>query len=264
MQLNPNDYNYEIFRQNRGEGDSKTIYKGKPKRKGLATILVKDIDRQTAINEFLGCNIGQYINVNTPRAWLFRQDIEPIDPRISFEHAVAIEFLDGFIPFPDKNNCDGNKEQKHQWLKCLFLHTMMNETDKYDCAFCNGKVYAFDFQSSLYPYGNKIEAYMYAWRKLGEACKGPNGFSEYEWYMLGREIFARKGTNIEIKLQTEKYGDLIPDAFMEFREDFMRAYNKSEGFKELVSEIGDVFLPENAIFVEDLLGRMQQAIVCPF
>ncbi len=144
MLLDPKDYTYQYFHQPRGdEGDSGIIHLATPKKQGLCQILIKDYKVSDAINEFIGCNIGQRIGVNTPKAWLFKARKQQSYAPINFTQAVGVEYLEGFDE--EKGRSFETEELTAQTIRAELLHILMRETDQRSVAYCNGKIYAFDF-----------------------------------------------------------------------------------------------------------------------
>ena len=129
MLLEPNDYRYKKLKQPRGNGDSGQIYIGMPQKEKLCTILIKDYLVSDAINEFIACNIGLKMGINTPRAWLFTQEESPSTrSQIRFYRAVAIEYLDGL-----DEGIGGSYETEElarQTIQGHLLHYLLKEDDQ--------------------------------------------------------------------------------------------------------------------------------------
>ena len=185
MLQNPSDYKFTKYKQSRGDGDSGQIHIGRPLRENLCTILVKDYKVSDAINEFIGCNIGQRIGVNTPQAWLFDPDKSFSRSRIRFDRAVCIEYLDGMDE--SIGGSYDTEELARQTIQGNLLHCLMKEEDQYSLARYKEKVYAFDFATSLY-----LEAGMKGLPPAFTSIKMPNGLTVSDDLALRTESRIRK------------------------------------------------------------------------
>lgn len=256
MLLKPNDYGYKKLRQSRGNGDSGQIYIGTPRRENLCTIIVKDYMVSDAINEFIACNIGQKMGINTPRAWLFSQiEIPTTRSRIRFDRAVAIEYLDGM----DENvgSSYETEELARQTIQGHLLHYLMKEEDQISLAWYKGKIYAFDFAASLY-----LQARIKNLPLEFTSIKQPNGLTFSDVFVLRAETSIRRDVVGYIN-SLERRGisdELAVAVYEDFKRRFLTIYNR-EGFSDLLYEIEMVFSKEAANYVKDLIGSMQQALV---
>lgn len=259
MLLNPADYEFEYYHQARDyEGDSGPIHMGIPKRNDLCRILVKDSYVSDAINEYIACNIGQRIGVNTPRAWLFEQDVTKGETEIQFDRAVAIEYLEG-LDDSVKGSYD-TEDLAVQTIEGILLHLLMTEQDGKSLARYNGKVYAYDFATSLYHQfiGKNLPDRFYT-------QVNSNGLYLYEDHIIGKENLIRKSIRDYFEFM-EKID--LPDHFVErvyegVKDRFVEVYNHN-GFQDMIQEIGLVFSEEAALFVEYLLASMDHALVYAF
>ena len=248
MLLNPNDYEYEYFQQNRGvDGRSGPLYLGTPKRKGLCPILVKSERMSDAINEYLACNIGLRIGVNVPKAWLFDPKIAANDNRINFLKAVAIEYHEDF---DEISKIDTESEELAiQMIKGGLLHSLMNEEDRFSLAKSNGKVYAFDFAISLIPEGWGGDTW---WNILFPIDK-------HHIAEICREE-PKRHVWIYLKNCYEKMSeDLVYTTFIVFKGDFMDEYDR-DGFSDLLENVSHVFSKEAADFAKSLLQSVYDAL----
>lgn len=256
MLLKPNDYKYKKLRQSRGNGDSGQIYIGTPQKEKLCTILIKDFLVSDAINEFIACNIGLKMGINTPRAWLFTQEeIPSTRSQIRFDRAVAIEYLDGL-----DEGIGGSYEKEElarQTIQGHLLHYLMKEDDQISLARYDGKVYAFDFATSLYlQAGRKDLPSQFTDLKL------PNGLTISEELVLRTETHIRRDIARYIN-SLESIGisdELAIAVYEDFKGRFLTIYNR-KGFDDLLYEIEMVFSTEASNYVESLIGSMQQALV---
>lgn len=146
MLLNPENYNYTRFKQNRREGEeygeSGPLY--------IAThtdgskLLVKQMNTMDAANEYLACSLAQILGINTPKAWLFSSHKQI--KRISFRHSVGIEFLDGLSP--------ATKEDflycPHEAARCVILNLIVDQEDGTSYGICNGHIFTYDFGSTFH------------------------------------------------------------------------------------------------------------------
>lgn len=249
MLLNPADYTYQYFNQPRGtDGLSGPIHIAYPLKDGFCTVLVKDHSIRDAINEYLGCNIGQKIGVNTPRAWLFKAKNSRAKVKIRFSQAVGIEYLDGF---DDHNPGLYETEEKTiQMIKGKLLHIMMGEYDRKASLACfNGKIYAFDFAMGMYEesFGNGFLEFL-------KNVPAENGFTWYEKTILKHEVDSRRAlvNLLEGSLQNGVPWKAISIAYSEVRDNMMRAYAENR-FEDLVLEIEEVF--------SDSAGRYARALI---
>ena len=249
MLLNPKDFTYEYFHQPRGEdGFSEAIYLGTPCKDELCPILIKSAYYSDAINEFIGCNIGQRIGVNTPKAWLFNPKGTSKQSKINFYRAVGIEYLEGFNE-GDENGSFENEELAKQTIKGKIFHLLMGDYDNRSLALCNGKIYAYDFADGMYPKGMGIKLISDFFTK-----RNKHGFTEYEHRMMAHEEFARG------EIRAYRYGlrnerdqmDLWPVVYTELRDSLMKEYEKN-GFEDLIMEIRTVFSEDAAMYVRDLI-----------
>lgn len=256
MLLNPMDYRYKQYKQSRKEiGDSGVIHIAHPSRENLCTLLIKDFSTADAINEFLGCNIGQRIGVNTPRAWLFNKPMEYVNSKINFKCAVGIEYLDGLDdgdvrPFE-------TEETTIQAVKGTFLHIILGEEDGKAIARYNGKIYAIDFAECMYSalWGNELSD---ALREM----PSKDGFTLYEKELFGQEVSPYKEMKLEIRrlLKNGVSKGTITAVYSDMRERYMECYN-ANGFDDLVREIGESFTEHAARYAKDLLSATYNMIV---
>ena len=256
MLLNPSDYSYKRFKQSRGNGDSGQIYIGTPRRENLCTVIIKDYMVSDAINEYVACNIGQKMEINTPRAWLFKQEQFPTKrASIRFDRAVAIEYLDGL-----DNSLGGSYETAElarQTIQGHLLHYLMKEEDQISLARYEGKVYAFDFATSLY-----LQARMKTLPFEFTNIKMPNGLTYSDELVLRTESNIRKGIARYIN-SLEKRGvadKLVISAYEDFKTRFLDCFN-DDRFADIIYEIKVVFSEDASKYVEALIGSMQQALV---
>ena len=259
MLLNPDDYSYQYFKQPRGDdGDSGRIHLAMPKKPGLCQILVKDYKASDAINEFVACNIGQRIGINTPKAWLFKAKKTNrtinTDP-INFARAVGIEYLEGFDE--RKGGSFATEDLTVQTIWAELLHILMRETDQRSIAQCNGKIYAFDFADGMY------------WQINNEKVLGlfkewivGNGFTKYQRLILDQEVLARREMRqyFHNLIQKGIPGELVYKTYSELRDNIMSVAEK-DGFADLVQEIQDVFSESIACFVKELIGAVCNTMI---
>ena len=247
MLLNPNDFKFEYYQQERGEGLSGSLYLGTPKREGLCPILVKSARMSDAINEYLACNIGLRIGVSTSRAWLFDPKIKAKEKLVNFHKAVAIEFHEDFdvkSPIDTENDAIAI-----QVIKGVLLHLLMNEEDRTALAQSGGKVYAFDFAISLIPkdWGEDT-----IWNRIFPINK----------LRIAKMRREEPKTTIWGYLR-EKYKqlpeDLVYTTFIVFRSDFMDEYERN-GFSDLLENIRYVFSEEASDFAKCLLQSVHAAL----
>ena len=251
MLLNPNDFAYEYFHQPRGkDGDSGPLYMGKPRFPGQRPILVKSSDPTDAINEFIGCNVGQRIGVNTPQAWLFKPCKADFD-KICFGTAVAIEYLEGLDE--KKGDLSDSEELAVQVIKCEFLHRLIFERDGLSYARVHEKVYAFDFAEGM------LSQYI---PSKDNSYRLENGFTPYRWMLMNWEHESRKQNMKYLTEMSNKggYGDLAATVYMELREKFIELYNK-DGFSDLVQDIKGAFTDYAAELAKEMIDAMQQSLV---
>lgn len=258
MLLNPKDFHYDYFHQKRGDGLSGAIHIGTPKTNGFCRVLVKDLYASDAINEYLGCNIGQRIGVNTPRAWLFKP---PYSKKkiagIDFSHAVGIEYLENLGATHIESY--ENKESTVQTIQGRLLHILMDEGDVISFADSMNRVYTFDFADGLFP-------------PNFEKCIGTPvmymRFSEdsdemyYERIISGVERSVRDDMRWYLEdLKEEGISEEIVDfAFSSFKERFMSEYVKNQ-FSDLFQDIEVVFSGEVAVFTTALLKSAYNAMI---
>ena len=256
MLLNPKDYTYQYFHQPRGdEGDSGIIHLATPKKQGLCKILIKDYKVSDDINEFIGCNIGQRIGVNTPKAWLFKAKKQQSYASINFTRAVGVEYLEGFDE--EKGRPFETDELTVQTIRAELLHILMRETDQRSVAQCNGKVYAFDFADGMYwtIIGEEILAFFSEWQ-VG------NGFTKYQKLILNQEVSARREMRQYFNKLIEKVisAELVYTTYSELRDNIISVVEK-DGFADLVQEIRDVFSESIACFVKELIGAVCNTLI---
>ena len=256
MLLNPKDYTYQYFHQPRGdEGDSGIIHLATPKKQGLCQILIKDYKVSDAINEFIGCNIGQRIGVNTPKAWLFKARKQQSYTPINFNRAVGVEYLEEFDE--EKGRSFETDELTAQTIRAELLHILMRETDQRSVAQCKGKVYAFDFADGMYwtIIGEEILAFFSKWQ-VG------NGFTKYQKLILNQEVSARREMRQYFNNLIEKgiSAELVYTTYSELRDNTISVVEK-DGFADLVQEIRDVFSESIACFVKELIGAVCNTLI---
>ena len=259
MLLNPKDYTYQYFHQPRGdEGDSGIIHLATPKKQGLCQILIKDYKVSDAINEFIGCNIGQRIGVNTPKAWLFKARKQQSYAPINFNRAVGVEYLEYLEEFDEeKGGSFETDELTAQTIRAELLHILMRETDQRSVAQCKGKVYAFDFADGMYwtIIGEEILAFFSKWQ-VG------NGFTKYQKLILNQEVSARREMRQYFNNLIEKgiSAELVYTTYSELRDNIISVVEK-DGFADLVQEIRDVFSESIACFVKELIGAVCNTLI---
>ena len=258
MLLNPLDYTYKYFHQSRGgEGDSGAIYLAMPKCKKevLCPVLVKSYSVADAINEYVGCNIGQKLGIYTPCAWLFRSDIVEINNRINFSQAVGIEYLEGFDD--RKISSYENEEQLVQAIKGKLLHLIMFERDSVESlGLYQGKVYAYDFAESMYPFDADRNM------PIRFAYPGKHGKIILNDYELRQETEPRKAIRSYIKklIDTGVSKELIVKIYADLRENMLKAYGENEFF-DLVIEVAEVFSTFSGVFVNNLLQSIYNLLL---
>ena len=258
MLLDCCDYEYSYYRQARGrDGLSGKIYLGKPLKRGLKPILVKSSHRTEAINEYVECNLGRRIGVNTPQAWLFEVN-EPLPGLdIDFTHAVGIEYLEGL---QDTNiGSFETEELAVQTIKGVLLHALMGEEDNVSLGLWNGKIYAFDFAE-----GNYSDWDMYFTPEGYEDVRF-NGFKPPQLNILNKVSSIRKNIDQYLR-RLDEFGvtwKIVADTHGEFRRDYLEFYGR-RGFTDMIQEIECVYTPRLAKYIDDLFGAMQQGIVAPF
>lgn len=256
MLLNPKDYSYQYFRQPRGdEGDSGVIHLGTPKKQGLCQILIKDYKVSDAINEFIGCNIGQRIGINTPKAWLFKAKRQQSYAPINFTQAVGIEYLQEFDE--EKGRSFETEELTAQTIRAELLHILMRDTDQWSVAQCNGKIYAFDFADGMYLdiIREEVLAFYIKWQ-VG------NGFTKYQKSILHQEMTARREMRQYFHNLIEKGipRELVYTTYSELRDNIISVI-ENDGFADLVQEIQDVFSESIARFVKELIGAFCNTLI---
>lgn len=256
MLLNPKDYTYEYFNQPRGEdGDSGAIYIGTPKKAGLCAILVKDYNISDAINEFVGCNVGQRIGVNTPRAWLFKAERPSRNVPINFVHAVGIEFLENFDE--QKGRSFETEELTAQTIRAELLHILFRDTDQHSLAHCNGKIYAFDLADGVYwdNMNDQLLSFFNEW-SVG------NGFNKYQRMILDQETSARLEMRQYFHNLIEEgiAGELVYSVYSEMREKIISVIEE-DGFSDLVEDVRKAFSDGVACFVREIIGAVGNTLI---
>ena len=256
MLLNPHDYSYEYFHQQRGEdGDSGAIHIGTPNKDGLCTILVKDYNISDAINEFVGCNLGQRIGVYTPKAWLFNAKKSQKKTPINFAHAVGIEYLEGFVE--QKGRSFDTEEMAVQTIRAELLHIILRDTDQHSCALCNGMIYAFDFADGVYwdNMGDQLLDFFKEW-SVGD------GFTKYQKIILDQEVRARQELREYFHCLIEQGvpRELVYSVYSEMRENIIHNMG-NDGFSDLLQDIRDVFTDNVARFVREIVGAVANTLI---
>ena len=256
MLLNPADYTYQYFKQPRGtDGLSGPIHIAYPLKDGLCTILVKDHSEQDAINEFLGCNIGQRIGVNTPRAWLFKSDNFPGNIGVNFSQAVGIEYFEGF----DERHLGlyETEEKTIQTIKARIFRVLINDSDKAQLACWNGNIYTFDFAGGMYE-----EEYGHGFLDISKYIPTKNGFTMYDNLILGHERNSRSHLmDLFLELRASKvFRGAINIAYSQMRDAMMKIYAENR-FEDLVLEIGKVFSDSAARYAGALIDSTYNMIV---
>ena len=261
MLLNPNDYRYMYFQQHRahgGEGDSESIYLGTPKKPGLSKVLVKSHLESDAINEYLACNVGQKLGINTPKAWLFRSGTGRTEKEINFNQAVGIEYLEGFN---DKiGGSYDTEELAVQTIRGKLLHILMNEKEAYSLGRYQGKIYAYDFAEGLFhaAAGREFSPLMFLGTKYV-------GIDKYISHIMIVE------DNIRRKIQ--EFADAIEEyeiASMVFQQTYEVVKNKyvelfnGESFIDLIREIDQVYGENACVYAYHLLTASYYALLSPF
>ena len=256
MLLNPMEYKYKRYKQSRKEiGDSGVIHIARPLRENFCTLLIKDFSTADAINEFLGCNIGQRIGVNTPRAWLFNNDKGYVNSKINFSCAVGIEYLDGL---DDEDVRPFETEATTiQAVQGKFLHIILGEEDGKAIARHNGRIYAIDFAECMFSglWGNEVSDVL-------REMPGQKGFTLYERELFEQEVDPYKEMRSEIHWLLKKgvSKETITAVYSDIREKYMKCYNGNE-FDDLVREIGESFTEYAARYAKDLLRATYNMIV---
>ena len=260
MLLDPSNYLYSYFKQNRKTGDeggeSGRIYLGEPIREGLCPVLVKSHIVSDAVNELVACTIGPLIGVNTPRAWLFDPELAVEFEEINFDHAIGIEYLDGLTD-EDAVKPESMGEQK-QLIRGEILHFLLGQGDDSSFARCNGKIYTFDFTTSLYPQSNDLRLPKYL-----QAKGDREGFYVYEELLLDKKLYAQKDI-YRFFNDLRKEGipdDIIIEVYSDMRDKMMKAYAETDRFGDMIRDIYYVFGAEVATFIHWLVGAMYNAIV---
>lgn len=250
MLLNPGDFKYEYYKQSRGhDGDSGPLYLGTPiSDNNLKPVLVKSYLVSDAINEYIGCNLGQRIGINTPQAWLFRPDTETTITGIDFTKAVGIEYLEGLDE--KSGRFFDNHELTVQTIKWIMLHKLMGEDDTDAIAFHDGKVYAFDFASGMYPqfFGASIP-------EMVTSPKSGNGLSLLDRILHGfkESVFnSLRKMDLEPNL-IDVSEQLFLKAFLDIQSRFIEEYNKN-GFADMLEEVETVFSKDSTKTVGDFLA----------
>ena len=256
MLLNSNEYTYTRFKQARGhDGDSGKIYLGTPVKTGLVPILVKSTFYNDAINEYIGCNLGQNMGINTPRAWLFDPEFNKKISGIDFKKAVAVEYLDGLV------DCTASYEPNYykQTMNGEMLHLLLGEADGISHGLYQGQMYTFDFATSLYP-----EAFHNTRPVLNPLfyTRLDNGFLLYRHISLGEETYSRRQLlrYVESLVIPGIFSEEIISIYEDFKKRFLEYYD-TEGYMDLIEELELVFSSDIAEVTTRLFGGMQQALV---
>lgn len=250
MLLNPKDF---TFKELKGfEGMSGTKYLGTPKDpEDSPRILVKcNYTSDMPINEYVGCNLGRMIGVNTPRAWLF---VDSTKGRINFHNAVAIEYLDG-LDEKWRHHYD-TEEYAIQTIQSDILHILMNDSDVIrPPAYFQGKLYAYDFGEGLFPDLAMAKTDIL----VGDCLKRDNGFTRNQWTREVLEDKIRRRLRQYIKRDHPVEKELVIRVYLDMRDKYITVC-KNKGLNDMLREIAVAYSNDISEWMNNYLHAMQMA-----
>ena len=246
MLLNPENYNYTRFKQNRTDGEeygeSGPLY--------IAThadgskLLVKQMNAMDAANEYLACSLAQILGINTPKAWLFSSHKQI--KRISFRHSVGIEFLDGLSLATKEDFLSCPNEA----ARCVILNLIADQEDGTSYGIYNGHIFTYDF-GSTFTMGVNFQDNFLKLMKLP-----PDDLIQH---LKNRRNSYRQYLNAAFDSITKSFlpVEIVEDEYVNIRNIFIDL-TKSNGFEPIFDDIGKLYPKAIVEYYRSLLLELEE------